>query len=377
MKADREYILDVARTLIRINTENPPGRELEAAGYLADELARLGMKTRIDRFEDTRANVVAEAEGGPGPTLLINTHLDTVPAGERELWTVPPFEGEVREGRIYGRGSVDAKGVAASVLGALKTLAEEGWPIRGRVVFAAVSDEEVEGKGTKRLIRAGLRADYAVVGEPTSLEVCTAHKGRLVLEVGVTGRSAHASVPWRGSNAIVHAARLIERIDKVGFRKRSRLLGRPTCSVTLIRGGVKDNIIPDRCVFTLDVRTLPSMSLDEVVRTIERRLGRSLPGGSYSLRIVNYVPPAETPAGSRLVKAGLESVNEVLKRRGRARGFRATCDMSFLVNVAGIPTIILGPGDIDEAHKVDESVKIEDLTNASLVYRRLIGRLLS
>jgi len=374
----QEYIVELARRLIRINSENPPGREFDAASFVADELAKIGMKTVIDRFEDSRANVVGVyGEENQHPSIILNTHLDTVPAGDREKWSFPPFSGEVRESRIYGRGAVDAKGVLASFLGALKDLADKGWPIKGRIVLAAVADEEVEGKGTKKLVARGLRTDYAIVGEPTSLNVCIAHKGRIVVQVDFHGRSAHASTPSRGRNAIYYASRFVEKIQKTKFTVKHNLLGCPTCTVTLIRGGVKDNIIPDNCTVTLDIRILPSMKLNQTLKELKNFIEKDTSKKDYSIRIVNYIPPAETSPSNALVKTALDTVTEVIGKKTGVRGFPATCDMSFLVNQARIPTIILGPGRIEDAHVVDESISVSELVKASKVYLRILEKILS
>ncbi|MEN2974544.1 MAG: M20 family metallopeptidase [Candidatus Caldarchaeales archaeon] len=371
-----EYVTNIARTLVRINTENPPGREIEAASFIAEELSKIGVKTKIDRFEENRANVIGIIDKYDEPSILLNSHLDTVPAGDRELWSTPPFNGEVRDGRIHGRGSVDAKGILASMIGALKILADKDWPIRGKIVFAAVADEEVEGKGIRKLISSGLRVDYAVVGEPTSLRVCIAHKGRLVIEVDLLGRSAHASIPSKGSNAIYYASKFIEKVQRIRFMERHRLLGYPTCSPTIIRGGVKDNVIPDKCTVTLDIRTLPTMRVEEIVSKLKKLLEKIILGKSYLLRIVNYIPPAETSPDNILVKKALESVYEVTMKKSRPGGLQATCDMSFLVNRARIPTIILGPGKIEDAHIVDESIEVSELVKASIIYTKILEKLL-
>ncbi len=375
---DQEYIVELASRLIRINSENPPGREFDAASFVADELAKIGMKTVIDRFEDSRANVVGVyGEESPYPSIMLNTHLDTVPAGDREKWSFPPFSGEVKENRIYGRGAVDAKGILASFLGALKELADKGWPIRGRVVLAAVADEEVEGKGTKKLVSSGLRTDYAIVGEPTSLNVCIAHKGRVVVQVDFHGRPAHASTPSRGRNAIYHASKFVEKIQKIKFTENHNLLGHPTCTVTLIRGGVKDNIIPDNCTVTLDLRILPSMKLNQTLKKLKNLIEKNTSKKGYHIRIVNYIPPAETFPSNALVKTALNMVTEVTDKKTRIRGFPATCDMSFLVNQARMPTIILGPGRIEDAHVVDESISVDELVKASQIYLKILEKILS
>ncbi len=373
----QDYIVEIASKLVKINSENPPGREFDIASFVADELVKLGIKTVVDRFEDSRANVIGVwGEEYQSPSIMLNTHLDTVPAGDREKWSFPPFSGEVREGKIFGRGAVDAKGILASFLGALRELADRGWPLRGRIILAAVADEEVEGKGTKKLIASNLRTDYAIVGEPTSLYVCTAHKGRLVIEVDFHGRSVHASTPSKGVNAIYYASQFIEKIQKIKFKEKHFLLGSPTCTATLIKGGIKDNIVPDSCNVTLDLRILPSMKPNIVSRTLEKIIREDIPRKYFQVRVVNYIPPAETPIENPLVRIARESIKEVTGRRVMVKGFQATCDMSFLVNHARIPTIILGPGRIEDAHVIDEAVEVQDLVKAAEIYVKILEKIL-
>ena len=380
MTINLDYVVELASTLVRINSENPPGREAEAASYVAERLAGLGLKTRVDRFGEGRANAIGVLEQGEGPTLLFNSHLDTVPAGERELWSVPPFSGEVRDGKLYGRGAVDAKGCIAAFLGALKSLADEGWPIRGSLAVAAVADEEVEGQGTRRLLSQGVEADYAIVGEPTSLLPSIAHKGRLVLSASFLGRAAHASVPGRGVNAVYAASDFALRVSRLFRRRRRRhpLLGEPTAAVTVIRGGVKDNVIPESCEVIIDRRMLPGEWVERVVEEVGRLAKASAKSWKAKSRVEvrRYIAPAETPSSSPIVKASVYAVSEILGRRVRPRGFTATCDMSHLVNQAKIPTVILGPGDLRRAHVVDEWIGVEELENASKIYKAIILRLL-
>lgn len=373
----RGFVAELASRLIRINSENPPGREAEAASFVAERLAELGMKAWVDRFEGNRGNAVGVYETERSPSLLLVTHLDTVPAGDPELWTHPPFAGTIKGSRIYGRGAADAKGSLASMLGALKLAADSGWPVHGKLVFAAVADEEVGGKGVKRLLAKGVKAEYAVVGEPTSLQACVAHRGRLVLKVEFLGKAAHASRPQRGRNAIYPASKFILDIDRAFSRKRRghRLLGPPTASVTMVNGGVKDNVIPESCRVTVDRRTLPGEEVDEVVEEVER-LARKAAGRGFRLRVVRHVLPAETSPHSPITRAALKAVSEVLGKRVRPKGFPATCDMSYLVTHGGIPSVILGPGRLEEAHAVDESVEMEELEHAASIYFKIVGGIL-
>ena len=381
LRFDEQYIVSLASSLVRINSENPPGREAEIASFVAERLSDLGFKARVDRF-DRRANSLGFLKFSEDrPRMMLLGHLDTVPAGDREAWSFPPFGGEVHEGRLYGRGAADAKGSIASMLGGLKALVDSGVELSGEIIFAAVADEELESRGVRRLLASGLKAEYAIVGEPTSLQVCITHKGRLVLSISFMGKSAHASTPHLGINPIQVAANFIESLDNFSRKlseKRHRLLGSPTISPTIIRGGVKDNVIPDSLELVVDYRVLPQEDLKSIVSELDKLSKKSARryGSDSKLRIIRWIPPAEVDEKSPIVLAAVKAVEDVLKIEGEVRGFRATCDMGYLVNNAGIQSIILGPGSLEQAHTIDEWVSVEELVSAAKIYAFIILNLL-
>ena len=380
MRIDEEYIVSMAVKLVRINSENPPGREAEIASFLAERISELGLKAKVDRFND-RANCQGSLRWGEGARILLLTHLDTVPAGSGEAWSIPPFEGVTREGRVYGRGAADAKGSIASMLGALKAIVDSGLKFRGEVIFAAVADEEVESQGVRRLLASGLKADYAVVGEPTNLQVCIAHKGRLVLSAKFIGRQAHSSMPDQGINALYAASDFtlnVESLSRKLSERKHHLLGSPTIAVTVLRGGEKDNMIPDSSEVLIDRRVLPGEALETALEGLRRISERSAKryGARSELRIVRWVPPAETDSRSKIAMVAAEAVRRVSGIEAKPRGFQATCDMSFLVNQAHIPSIILGPGGLEQAHSVDEWVSIRELVAAAEIYSLIISEIL-
>lgn len=381
LSVDERYVASLASKLVRINSENPPGREAEIASFVAERLSDLGFKAVVDKF-DERANALGFLRLSDGASILLMTHLDTVPAGDRSLWTAPPFEGVIRGGRLYGRGAADAKGAIASMLGGLKSLLDSGVELRGEIVFAAVADGEAESRGVKRLLSRGLKADCAVVGEPTRLRVCPAHRGRLVASIKLVGRAAHASNPSEGVNPLYPAAKLLLSLRKLSEKLSKSvhpLLGPPTISPTMVRGGLKDNVIPESVEIVIDRGTLPGESPKKLAAELEE-LAKKLAEedrADYRFRIVKWVPPAETSAGSRIVSAAVEAVEEVLGVRSGVTGFQAACDMSFLVNEAGIDSIILGPGSLEQAHAADEWVSIEELVNAAKIYAAIVRRILS
>ncbi len=381
-RIDEEYVISTASSLVRINSENPPGREAEIASFLAEKLSELGLKARVDVF-DGRANCLATSMDFERAGLLLLTHLDTVPAGERRAWSLSPYAGIIRDGKLYGRGAADAKGCIASMLGALKTLADQDVEFGGGgLVFAAVADEEVESQGVRRLLGSGFRSDYAVVGEPTSLRICAAHKGRLAIAAKFAGRYAHSSRPELGINALYAASEFALKIEELSNEiagKRHSFLGPPTASATIFRAGEKDNMVPGWAEVIVDYRALPGEKLDVILDTLKRTAEEidQKRGTESEVIILRWISPAEVDLGSRIVKASVEAVRSALGREPEITGFQATCDMSYLVNEAKIPSVILGPGSLEQAHSVDEWVSLSELIAAAKVYALIIFKILS
>ncbi|MEM4416700.1 MAG: M20 family metallopeptidase [Nitrososphaerota archaeon] len=361
------FISRIGSTLVRINTENPPGRELEAASYLADRLAELGLRVRVLDHGGGRGSVLGILDSGvSGPVLMLNSHLDTVPAGAVDEWPFHPFESGVVDGVLRGRGSVDAKGCLTAMLAALKIMSP---PRRGRLVFAGVADEEVGGLGTAKVAKLLDRVDYSVFGEPTDLTPLTGNRGRCEIEIEVRGRPAHASTPSKGVNAISAAARIVAGLSRLekGFGRRHRLMGRNTDAVTMISGGLKSNVVPDKCSITVDVRTVPETDLDDAVKAVGKTVSRYAGSAKASLSVKSYLPPAWTDENSKLVKSAVKALRSLgIVRRPSA--LKATTDFSRLLKYHRSEGLILGPGDLSLAHTFREEVPVKELILAARAY---------
>ncbi|MCD6530171.1 M20 family metallopeptidase [Candidatus Bathyarchaeota archaeon] len=378
-KIDANEVVELTRQLVRIPSENPPGNEREIAEFVTEKLRDLGLTVKVHEFKPGRPSVVGLLTGAEGkPVLMFNGHLDTVPIGDREDWSVDPFEGALRNGKIYGRGAADMKGALAAMIASAKAVIESKVRLKGKLILTFVADEEVTGYGTRDLIRKGYKADFAVIGEPNELKVQTAHKGVLRLKVVTRGKAAHASIPHQGVNAIYRMADVclaLEKMNSLLAEKKHALLGSPTINVGTIKGGIKTNIVPDYCEITVDRRLIPGERPMDVKREIEEVL-ESLRWKTSNLQteveVLNVAEPSETPQDEPIVQVAREAVKEVVGRDPGVTGFTATCDMHFLVNEADIPTIILGPGSLQQAHIVDEYVEVEQLINAAKVYTCII-----
>lgn len=345
--------------------------------YLADRFARGGIPYRIEELDGKPINVVAEI--GPGPrAIVLNSHHDTVPPGDPALWATDPLTPVQRDGKIYGRGAEDAKGCLASMIVAFEALAERRATLPVKVILMAVGEEERGGLGTKTEATRGFRADAAIVGESTRLVPMIAHKGVLRLEVEVVGKAAHASEPEAGVNAVVAMGPIISALDRLAAEVRQRSethTGNASLVISTISGGVALNVIPARCVISIDRRVLPTETETEATREIVETVNRALPaesGARVEVRKVRFVPPAKTDSRAAIVAAAEEAASTILGRPVGAAGFTATCDMTYLVNVARIPTIILGPDSIELAHQANECISIEQMVLAVQVYLKTI-----
>ena len=377
----RDEMVEALVGLIRLPSQNPGDGEARVAEAVAAACRRLSLEVETPEVQPGRPNVVARLRGGrPGPVVVLNTHLDTVPASAG--WTDDPLAGVVRDGRVWGLGSGDAKGQLVAMLAAIEALVPRRVEMAGEVVLAAVVDEELGSLGARAVVQ-GLRADLAVIGEPTRLRVGIAHRGSLRPRLVVHGKSAHSSTPGLGINAIYKMRRVLEALEAYcdGLDARQHpLIGPPSGAVTLIQGGHKESAIPDRAEIVLDRRMVPGESQEGVLADLEGLLA-SLRAQDPELRVgiegflPTSGPPSETPADARLVGLAVEAVREVTGQPAQVYGAGFGCDMTHF-RAIGAEAVILGPGDIDRAHKADEYLGIDELETGARVYAALLTRLL-
>jgi succinyl-diaminopimelate desuccinylase len=255
-------VTNMLARLVRIDTSNPPGEERPAAEFLADVCAQAGLQVTLDAFAPQRANVLARYPGrGSRPALLFSGHLDTVPAGPD--WGDAAHSAAVCDGVLHGRGSVDMKGGVTALVAACIAASRARLELSGDLLFAGTAGEEVDAAGARRLLTQRMPpVGEIVVAEPTRLDIAPAHKGALWLEILSRGVAAHGAMPEQGRNAILTMHRIIQAFGKyrTGMTPHP-LLGPPTMNIGTISGGVKPNIVPDRCILTLDIRTLPGRTM--------------------------------------------------------------------------------------------------------------------
>ena len=366
--------------LVAIDTQNPPGAEVEAARLLESVLAGIGFEAAAEEYAPGRANVAGRIDNGPGPVFAFNTHMDVVPAGEG--WTRDPLK-LTRDGdRLYGRGSNDAKGPLAAMACACARLAADRRAWSGTLLAVFVGDEEVASDGAKHYAAARPKVDFAMVGEPTSNGVVTAHKGSLRPLVRVRGVTAHSGTPELGVNAILKAARLLGVLEDQGARiaeRRHPLCGSASLTVTRAFGGHADNVVPDAFDFLIDRRMVPGEDEAAAKAEIEAVLAEARQSFGVEAEIVEWRPTTggatETPADHPIVRAALDATARQGGDGTRTYGFNGGCDLVHFRSVGAAGTV-LGPGDLAVAHKPDEFVPLDELHAAVSIYEAVARRML-
>ncbi len=330
--------------------------EQRVADFLASVATRAGLEVEFQKVLPGRSNLIARLRprNKIRQTILLAPHLDTVSAEDSQ------FIPRRKNGRLHGRGACDTKGSAAAMLSALGELAEsKSRPQETEIVFTGLVDEEHAQAGSRALTASGLRANLAIVGEPTRLQAVTAHKGSLWLELETRGKAAHGATPQLGKNAVYEMARVVEVLETDYAarlrRRRHPLLGPATVNVGAICGGTQPNIVPDRCAITIDRRTLPGETGDSVQREMAAFLhSRKLHAIISSAKLAPALPLQTNPK-LPLVRQFLRSIGQT-----RPRGVDFFCDAAVL-SAGGIPSVVFGPGDIAQAHTTDEWISLAEL----------------
>lgn len=371
-----EEIVTLLQELVRIPSRNPPGEEKECAEYVMQKMLDWGLVAELipEPFPD-RPQVAATYEGTEDkPTLVLNGHLDVVPEGDAKRWSVNPFGGVFKDGKIYGRGSCDMKGGIAAMMIAAKALKESGVRLRGNLILQFAIGEETGEPGTKHLlVDKGIKGDWEIVLEATNLKVATAEKGLAWFHITVKGEPAHASTPELGINAISKATKLVlalEKYDQEISKRKHQLLGRAICSVTLIEGGTKENIIPESCKIAIDRRFLPQESMNNIENELESVLSslwKQDPEFECELRRKMVYESAEIPVDSMIAEVVRKNVKKVTGVTSEPYGSWGSTDVRNFINDAKIPAITWGPGDPIKDHAIDESIEISQVVDTAKV----------
>ncbi len=333
-----------------VETPSVSGTEAAVVEVIRAELAAAGLAPVV-----SGRNVWCAVEGRrPGRTLLFEPHIDTVPASKE--WTTNPWKCARSNGRLQGLGANDVKGGATAMIFALRELARDR-AFAGTLIFAACCDEETGGQGLEVLRKELPPLDGAVIAEPTSLRVATAQRGLMRVVVCCEGKASHAARPWQGVNAIELAMKDIAAVAAIHAPRENAVLGRATCTPTLIEGGTKANVVPGHCRYTLDVRPTPEH--DNV--WWEARIREATTGKIEVMR--NRITPVSTDPTDPLVVAALAATGTA-----EPIGFGGVSD---LFHVRDVPGIVLGPGLSEQSHVADEWIEEAEVLRAIGVYRDL------
>jgi len=388
MGAERSEVLELTKQLIAIESHKlADGREAAIGQFLVDWFTERGIKAKLQPALDNRSNVIAWVPAGDGPSLMLCGHLDTVPAGDMAGAFTPRVEGDL----LWGRGACDMKGAVAAMACTLveigRACADGLITLTGGLVFVGTVDEETGGLGVKAVVDSGFRTDYAVVGEPTSLRVALAHKGACFARVTLTGRGAHGSCPEEGVSAVSYAARIVSAIEEelrpMLAARTHPLLGSSTVSVGRVCGGTQPNIVAERCEIDIDRRMVPGdVEPLRELRGIVAGVCGGVEGLSYDvveMPMTSVVPhtPLETAEDSPLARAALaaSALRAGAVEPAAPVGVTYWTDGSHLAD-HGIETIVLGPGDIADAHGPRDRVQVEELEAAVRTYTSIVRSLL-
>jgi len=384
-KANRKETLQLLEDLISIKSVNPMGRDLTDDGYaekamgkyVRKYLEKSGIKVRLQKVLKGRENVIGFLPGkNPGRSLLLEAHMDTVPADGA---ATDPFSPIVKNGRVYGRGACDDKGPLAAMLIALKLVVKSKIRQNADIYLVAAVDEEFLGLGANRLVESGFKASAGVVGEPTNLKIIAAHKGKLWLKIHTFGKSTHSSGPDKGNNAIYMMNEVISvlrnKIQPYLSAKKHKLLNSPTISIGKIYGGSAPNMIPNKCTIEVDCRLTPNEKHDDIIRKISaeiKKIEERMPYFKAEIEkpVIISTFPLNLDLNEHIVKAMVKSSEAIL---GKSRICRTNyyTDAGTLTD-GGIPSVVFGPGDIIQAHSENEFVDIKQVVRAAEVYAQII-----
>jgi len=394
-----DEIVDYTIDLVRMPTVNPPGDAYEpCARFIGNDLAARGFDVEYivarGRAEHSpkypRVNVVGARRGGPGPVVHLNGHFDVVPPGDR--WTLDPFGGIVRDGKIYGRGVCDMKaGIAAAVFAA-EAIRRAGVELPGTVEISGTVDEESGGfAGVAWLAETGRvargRTDYVIIPEPLNVDrICIGHRGVYWFELTTRGRIGHGSMPFLGVSAIDGMGHVLDAIrTELKPRLAARTTAMPvvpdgarhaTININGIDGGqpvggIQTPCVADRCRAVFDRRFLIEEGFDTTKRELVELIDRAIAdvgGVTYEMRDLMIVDPTKTPDGSPVVGALDSAILRVLGTPARLIASQGTYDQKHFARIGGVPhCVAYGPGDIEQAHQPDEWCRIDDLVNATKV----------
>jgi succinyl-diaminopimelate desuccinylase len=386
-QVSEEAVVALATELIRIRSDNPPADYTEISSFLREKLEDTGAEVTVVEGQEGKPNVLGLLRGTDpdGPVLLLDAHMDVVPAGDPSVWSVDPYAGVVRDGIIWGRGAMDTKSNLAAMFETFRLFAMEPDRPRGSLMIAFTNDDETGGvMGMSYVFTKGLasinwpRPTFQLVPEPNQINVTTAFKGRMWVRVEAVGRSSHGARPHQGINAI-------DMVNAVGERLRGvmtgnwELVGPDTFNYGIVSGGSQVNIVPDLATATFDLRFGRPQTTDKLESTIRdlcAEVERQFDGGKISFEIFERREPVDVDPETPSVVLLRNAITEVTGREPEIQGTLSAGDLYEPIK-AGIPGVLVSAGDPKYFHAVDEQMPIAELVAAEKVYVLFADRYLN
>jgi succinyl-diaminopimelate desuccinylase len=360
--------ISLTRELLRFDTVNPPGRERDCAQMAGALLKDWGFEVQFFEYADSRTSVVARLGRSDQKPLCLTGHLDVVPLGSRS-WSKDPFAGEADGDKLFGRGVSDMKSGVAAILLAARSFSNKLSGTPG-IVIVLTAGEEGGCVGSAQLAKTQLlgSAGAMVVGEPTSNYPLVGHKGSLKFHARFKGVSAHGSMPELGVNAIYKAAKALAKLENFDFATKVHpVMGKPTLNVGTIEGGNTVNAVPDSASIGVDIRTVPGMDHEALLK----RMRAAIP--EAELDVFSNLKPVWTAPEQEWIQRVFEICKPYLDGPPQARTAPYMTDAANLLKVyAGAPTVVLGPGEAAMAHQTDEYASMERIRQSVAIYESLI-----
>ncbi|MGI5963754.1 MAG: M20 family metallopeptidase [Lawsonibacter sp.] len=353
------------------------GQEESLAEYIANTLKPYGFAVQIQPIAPGRSNVVAEY-GQSENKVVFTGHLDVVPPGDG--WKIQdPFALTEENGRLYGRGACDMKGGIASMMASAIQMVEQGEIQSCQLRLVFVVDEEVDGLGTQYYVAHEAPTDktIVVIGEPTMLEACIAHRGVTRFKVVIHGRQCHSGLPHEGINAITQMAKFLLEVDRFDRERQSMdcgILPPPNMTATLLHSGVKENAVPGVSEVVLDCRTVPGETVESLRESILNILHNLFDGTPVTYEVTDFinVTPSSTEEDGRVCTIMKDAFQAAFGQDMVVTYFKGCCDMSYFYKAGYTQTLLCGPGSMDQAHIVDEYIEIDQLHKAVDLYTEVI-----
>lgn len=388
IEVDAQGVVEFTQALVRIPSTNDPARgrsEQPAADLVAAKMREWGWEPVMYEAAPGRPNVVAVVEGGggDGPTLMFEGHTDVVTEGDLSEWTVDPFGGEIRDGKLWGRGSADMKSGLAATLYATRALQLAG-PFPGRIKVCALADEEGLMIGAHHFVDQGLAADVdgAIVAEPEAGEICAVAKGALRLRADLTGKMAHGAMPQHGRNPVQAVGALLTGLRELQAELQKRFpahehLGEVYVTPTVVRAGSEEqvNVIPATASVFIDIRTIPGVDHQDIAARVAALAAWD--GITADVTTLVDRPPVDVPVTDPVVAALAAAHRDVTGEEPVYGGVPGSTDGTVLTHWGGVPSVVYGPGGKWIAHQADEYVEVDEIVRCTRVFAEAARRFLT